>query len=1065
MMQIEDSYPLSPLQHGMLVHSMTDPRSGAYIQQLVCTLAEELNISAFQNAWRQIVTRHAVFRTRFNWQLSGEPLQEVYREVHLPFAYEDWSDMPRSLREERLQNFLHFDRRRGLKVDEAPLMRLAVFRYSNADYRWVWTSHHALLDGRSRLLVLRELFALYEQFLRGGNLELESPRPYREYVDWLSHQDLSAAEAFWRGALNGCATRISVTAKAATSEAEEAFGEQRVRLSERVTNELLSVAAKYQLTPNTFLQGAWALLLSRYTGERQVVFGAIRAGRHSAVKGAESMVGLVINTLPVCVEVCPRSSVLDWLKELHSHWVAMRAFEHTPLVEIQKWARVPDSMALFDSLVSFENYELGPALQKQSMHVNNQEFRLIGTTNYPLSITGYVGAEFVLDVTYDRGRFEDADIARMLDHLRTLLREMVSRPTATLSDLELLTDREKHQLIVEWNDTRKDYPKEQCIHAIFEQQADRTPDNVALVFGDQEVTYGDLNQRVNQLAGYLRRQGVGAEVLVAVCVERSLEMVIALLGVLKAGGAYLPLDAGYPKDRLAYMLHDTQAPVLLTQKHLAQNVPTKGLRVVCLDADWNLIAHEDKHNLASTTTADNLAYIMYTSGSTGKPKGVSVTHRGVIRLVKGSDYADLSEREVFLQFAPLSFDASTFEIWAALLNGGKLVLLPPHMPSLEELGDAVANSRVSTLWLTSALFQLLVENHLESLTRVKQLLAGGDILPVAPAIKLLNELPGCRLINGYGPTENTTFSCCHPMNSAADVGASVSIGRPISNTQAYILDSYLNPAPIGVAGELHTGGDGLARGYFNNPELTADKFVPDPFSSEPGRRLYRTGDLARYRADGNIEFLGRMDQQVKIRGFRIEPGEIETQLAEHPSVATVAAAVREEAGEKRIVAYVVPAPNRSIDIAGLKSFLQQKLPDFMIPAQFVLLDQLPLSPNGKVDRKRLPDPLSEKRWETSASIPPQTPIQRVLAKIWLAVLKLERIGIHDSFFDLGGHSLLATRVVTRIRRELNVDLPLRVVFDRPTLARLSAAVEDAMRNGQRTQTPAVALTRNLRERE
>jgi acyl-CoA synthetase (AMP-forming)/AMP-acid ligase II len=356
----------------------------------------------------------------------------------------------------------------------------------------------------------------------------------------------------------------------------------------------------------------------------------------------------------------------------------------------------------------------------------------------------------------------------------------------------------------------------------------------------------------------------------------------------------------------------------------------------------------------------------------------------------------------------------------------------------------------------------MVEDHIETLRGVKQLLAGGDILPVAPAIKLLNELPGCRLINGYGPTENTTFSCCHPMNSAADVGASVSIGRPISNTQAYILDSYLNPAPIGVAGELHTGGDGLARGYFNNPELTADKFVPDPFSSEPGRRLYRTGDLARYRADGNIEFLGRIDQQVKIRGFRIELGEIETQLAEHPSVATVAAAVREEAGEKRIVAYVVPAPNRSIAVAGLKSFLQQKLPDFMIPAQFVLLDQLPLSPNGKVDRKRLPDSLPEKRWETSASIPPQTPTQRVLAKIWLAVLKLERIGIHDSFFDLGGHSLLATRVVTRIRRELNVDLPLRVVFDRPTLARLSEAVEDAMRNGQRAQTPAIALARNLR---
>ncbi|MGH7824893.1 MAG: non-ribosomal peptide synthetase [Candidatus Binatia bacterium] len=1069
-MSIEDSYPLSPVQHGMIVHSLAAPDSGVYIQQLICSVHEDLNVPAFRRAWQAIVKRHAVFRTRFNWQVAGEPLQEVYSDVHLPFMHQDWTALPGIRQEEQLQDFLRADRRKGFKLDEAPLLRLAVFRCGRADYRWVWTSHHGVLDGRSRLLVLKEFFALYEQFCRGGILDLESPPPYREYIDWLLRQDLTAGETFWRRALSGFTAATPLVVERASVQPEgEYFGEQRLRLSERSTRNLLSLAELYQLTPNTFLQGAWALLLSRYSGREDVVFGATRAGRHSTAPGAQSTAGLFINTLPVRVRISPKKSLIPWLNEVRSQWIAMREFEHIPLIQIQQWSEIPPGHPLFETLVTFENYELDSALEKENKKHIKQEFRLIGATNYPLSVAGYLGRELLLNVTYDRRRFEDAAITRMLGHLRSLLEGMVSSSTSQLSDLPLLTAKERHQLLIEWNDTRKSYPKDQCIQQLFEQQVERTPENVAAVFGEQKLTYRELNQRANQMARYLRKHGVGPEVLVGVCVERSLEMVIAPLAILKAGGAYVPVDAAYPSERLDYMLEDTQAPVLLTQKKLLAGLPElsrsiPNRMVVCLD-DWSFLDREEPDNPVSPVTANNLAYVMYTSGSTGKPKGVSVSHRGVTRLVKGTDYAQLTDREVFLQFAPLSFDASTFEIWAALLNGARLEILAAHTPSLKELAEAIERRGITTLWLTSALFQLLAEDHVQNLSGVKQLLAGGDVLSAAHAKQVLSELPGCRLINGYGPTENTTFTCCYQMTSIEQAGDSVPIGRPIANTEVYLLDDHLRPVPIGISGELYIGGDGLARGYFNNPELTAEKFIPHPFGTEPGQRLYKTGDLARYLPDGNIEFLGRVDNQVKLRGFRIELAEIEAQLAEHPSVAMVAVAVREETGEKRIVAYTVPAANRIVDAAELRSFLQQKLPEFMLPAQFVVLYRLPLTPNGKVDRRALPAPDQSRPELKKSYAAPRTQVEETLAAIWAEVLRLERVGIYDNFFESGGHSLKVTQVISRVCDTFEVELPPGSLFDAPTVAGFAGRVVAALWITQGPQASAYAMTDDREEIE
>jgi amino acid adenylation domain-containing protein len=591
------------------------------------------------------------------------------------------------------------------------------------------------------------------------------------------------------------------------------------------------------------------------------------------------------------------------------------------------------------------------------------------------------------------------------------------------------------------------------------------------------LTYRELNSRANQLARYLRKIGVGPEVLVAICAERSLEMIIGLVGILKAGGAYVPLDPTYPKERLAFMLKDSRAPVLLAQSKLLEGLPgidhspseirnpqsaIHNLAVVCLDTGWDGTSAESEENPAHEVSFDNLAYVIYTSGSTGKPKGVSVTHRGVVRLVKGTDYAQLTDNEIFFQFAPLTFDASTFEIWGSLLNGAKLVVFAARTPSLEELGQALEQTRVTTLWLTSALFQLLVENQTQALASIKQLLTGGDILSVSHVKRVLNELPGCRLINGYGPTENTTFTCCYPMTSAADVGDSVSIGRPIANTEVFILDRRLNPVPIGVVGELVTGGDGLARSYFNNPELTAEKFIPNPYSDQPGARLYKTGDVVRYQRDGNLEFLGRIDHQVKIRGFRIELGEIESVLSQHPAVRETVVVAREDdrnadcglgiaegetenskseirnpKSEKRLVAYVVPKRQQTCTRSELNSFLRQKLPDYMLPSAFVFLDGLPLNPNGKVDRKSLPAPGWTRPGIEETFVAPRNGVERAIAGIWAEVLKLDRVGIHDNFFDLGGHSLKATQVMSRIRQAFELELPLRSLFEASTVAGLA----------------------------
>ena len=1047
---IADIYELSPMQQGMLFHTLCSPKSGVYFEQVTCAL-DKLNTEAFKQAWTQVVNRHPVLRTAFYWEELEKPLQVVHSKVDLPWIELNWQHLTQTEQQERLEAWLEGDRAQGFALEKAPLMRCTLIQLAAETYQFVWSHHHLLLDGWCLPILFKEVLAFTEAEEQSQDLYLPPPRPYRDYILWLQQQNLAQAEAFWRQALQGFHPTPLLDAPSNPPE----YDEQQFHLSTELTAAIESLARQHHLTLNTLLQGAWALLLSRY-GEKDVVFGTTVSGRPSALKGVESMVGPFINTVPVRVQ-CNQTELLPWLQQLQAQQVEREQYAYAPLVEIQGWSEVPRGTPLFDTLLVFENYPVSALQQGGSLEIGS--VRAFERTNYPLTVIAAPAQEMLIRFIYDK-RFEFGAIARMMGHLQTLLAGMVANPDTQISQLPLLTEAE-HQLLSEWNATETEYP-ERCIHQLFEEQVQKTPDAIAVVW-NQPLTYRELNARANRLAHHLQKLGVGPDVLVGLCVERSPEMIVGLLGILKAGGAYVPLDPTYPDERLEFMLADTQRSarsgsggcvehaqisVLLTQqRHLERFDPHQPQ--LCLDTDWE-IAGESEENPQNQAKPDNLAYITYTSGSTGLPKGVEVLHRGVIRLLYGVNYVRLDASQRILQMAPIAFDASTFEIWGALLHGASCVLFPPEIPTPKKLGDAIKKHDITTLWLTAALFNAVVDDDPQFLGGISQLLVGGEALSVPHIRRALAALPATQIINGYGPTESTTFACTYPIPEQ-DHLHSIPIGRPISNTQIYLLDRHLQPVPIGVLGELYIGGAGLARGYLNRPELTAERFVPNPFQSKVNQnsKLYQTGDLARYLPDGNIEYLGRIDHQVKIRGFRIEPGEIEAVLSQHSEVRETVVMAREEpADNKRLVAYLVPH-SPSLTIHSIRSFLQEKLPEYMIPSAFVLLPALPLTPNGKVDRRALPAP-DAAAFELT-HVAPRTPTQEILASIWAEVLGLE-VGIDDNFFAVGGHSLLATQLISRVRQTFSVELPLAHLFEAPTIEKLSFAIE-ALRVG--TQIPPI----------
>jgi len=1040
MENVEDIYELSPLQNGMLFHTLLTPGSGMYFEQVGFPLYGPLDVSSFERAWQKVLDRHTILRTSFHWKGLDKPLQVVHREVKLSVEYLDWSGLAAAGQDQRLDAFLARDRERGFELSEAPLLRLTAIALPDGVRYIVFSLHHLLLDGWSSDLVYQEAATIYDAYCRGEQAELPPCRPYGDYIAWLQRQDLSRAEAYWRRHLAGYEGPPPLgVGRPPGGHAHEnpEIDVRQIHVSRGTLDKLRQVARRHQLTLNTIVQGAWALLLSRYTGEDDVVFGATVSGRPGELERVESMIGLFINTLPVRARVSPNAQLVPWLQALQASELEARQFEHTPLVQIHAWSEVSREGPLFETLLAFENFPVAIRAQPQHGGLSTRSF---GKTNYPLAVAVLPDDGWWVRVMYAHPRFEADAIDRLLGHFETLLAAMADDPDRRLFEIPMLTDADGRQL-AEWNDTDTTYPCDATIQQLFEEQVRRAPHAVAVSFGGDHLSYDQLNRRANRLARRLRHVGVGPQRLAAICVDGPVELVTGMLGILKAGGAYVPLDPAYPEERLRFMLADSGAAALVTTGLLSASLPADGTPLLALD-DLEENPEDGRDDLPSATTAEDLAYVMYTSGSTGRPKGAAISHRAVIRTVRNTNYITLGPSDTIAQISNFSFDAVTFEVWGALLSGGRLAGIPKNVAlSPDDFAVALRSERISAVFVTTDLFNQLVRARADLFHSVGTVLVGGSAIDPKWMAACLRHGRPQRLLHVYGPTESTTFASWHLVERVPEGASSIPIGSPLANTQLYVLGRDVTPLPVGVPGEIYIGGDGLARGYLNRPELTAEKFVPDPFRRRPGARLYRTGDRGRRRPDGALEFLGRLDDQVKIRGFRVEVSEIEAVLREHPDVREAVVLAREDVpGTRRLAAYLVPA-NGEVSGAEVRRFLETKLPDYMVPSAFVLRDALPLTPNGKVDRKALAASGARLTVE-ERYVQPRSPAETTLAGIWARVLGVDRVGIHDNFFELGGDSIISIQIVARAR-EAGLNLTLRQLFDNQTIADLAAVAGSA----------------------
>ncbi|UHA73547.1 non-ribosomal peptide synthase/polyketide synthase [Paenibacillus sp. 481] len=1066
--EIENMYTLTPMQKGMWFHSALDRHTGAYFEQTRFMLQGVLDVDLFVKSLQELAKSHAILRTNFYSGWKEELLQIVYRNKSIGFAFEDVRHLAGAESSAYVDELIQADKDRGFDLERDALMRVTVVRLEDASYQVIWSSHHILMDGWCLPQLTQQLFAAYSAFVQQEQPDQSLVPSYSEYIEWLGKQDEQAAAAYWSGYLADYDQQTVLPLGKAQGKSDSYVAEHVVcDLSKSLSGRLSRVAKQHQVTLNTLLQAAWGIILQKYNGTSDAVFGSVVSGRPAEIGGIEEMIGLFINTIPVRVACTAETSFADVMEQLQEQALESGKYDYYPLYEIQ--ARSAQKQDLLNHIMVFENYPMEAQIEQAGAGAGDgdgselmiADVIVAEQTNYDFNLIIIPGEELIIRFDYNGQQYERASLERLAAHVVNVLEQIVSNPRIAVGELELATAVEQEQMVHAFNDTVVPYPREKTIHQLFEEQVARTPDAVAVKFASEQLTYAQLNDAANKLASSLQQTGVGVGSLVGICAERSLEMITGLLAILKAGGAYVPIDPSYPQERIVAMLEDTQVKVLLTQQHLQADLQSyvqslAGVQVVLLDAaaQDDVIGEMSSRASVPQMNGDDLAYIVYTSGSTGVPKGVCVTHRGVVRLVKSTNYVDIREQDVCLQGSTISFDAATFEIWGSLLNGAALTILPSGNVSLAEWADTIQQHGVTILWLTAGLFQVMVEHQLQGLQGVKQLLVGGDVVSKWHAKKVLEQFSGIRLINGYGPTENTTFTCCHDIKVEDLAAAAIPIGRPINNTQVYVLDGAKKPLPIGVVGELYTGGDGLARGYLNRPDLTAEKFVDHPFKQ--GERLYRTGDLARWLPDGSIDYVGRIDDQVKIRGYRIELGEVETHLLNVEAVQEALVVARSSAtGDKQLCAYYVA--DRLLSASELRSSLAQELPAYMLPSYYVQLETMPLTPNGKVDRRALPAP--EEHVQTGADyVAPRTPLEQQLARIWQAVLGLDQdqVGVHDNFFELGGHSLRATTLVSKLHKEENINLSLRDVFRYPTLEAMAQHIEAAAADGTE-QTEYVSI--------
>lgn len=1041
-------YPLSPLQQGILFHSVDTPESGAYFQQSVLTLRGNLDPMALQNAWQEVVQRHAALRTVFVWEHQEKPFQVVLDGVELPWRSLDWRGLSVADRLVKSEEFLENDRKRGFDLSKGPLFRVALVRLEERLYELIWSFHHLLLDGWSTMLVLNQVFEQYDAVVCNVDLVRAPTISFSNYISWLQKQSSDAAGKFWSNALQGLSNPMPIVKAPKTSRGRQSkFSSEEITLSESFTAELAGQARSRHLTLNTLVQGAWAALLSSYTGSVEPVYGLVVSGRPPSLAGVESIVGMFINTVPARMQLRPEESISAFLQRMQNFQSEASQFEYCSLAELQGWTDVPRTRGLFDCIYVYEstNSLVASADDRPGSGIKVESFHAFEQTNYPLCMVVGPGRRLLLRMNYDREYFEPADIRLMLTRVQRVLAQMCQNPDALIGSLDLVTAEELPQAAVVGNGPA--IPVTKCVHRLIEEQITRTPDAIAVVCADQRITYRELGLRSEYLTRRLRGLGITQEDRVAVLMSRSVNLVVSLLAVLKAGAAYVPLDAGTPDSRLEFMLKDCGVQVLLTDSNTAMRTGFSGTRINVSEiafTEKNPPSSVDPEPDAESPQLDQAAYVIYTSGSTGRPKGVIVTQRGFANYLANWVIAayPVSAGRGAVVSSSIAFDLTVTGIFGPLLSGREVWLIPEG-DETDGMANVLQNvGGFSMVKLTPAHLELLNQQigagRMAGCTH--SFVVGGEALGLQTVHTWLTSAPRTAIFNEYGPTEATVGCSVYQLPPTIGNSAAVPIGRPVTNTRLMVLDGWLRHVPEGIAGELFIGGDGLARGYIGRPEVTAEKFIPDPFSHRPGDRMYKTGDRARFLADGNLEFLGRTDEQIKIRGFRIEPGEIEVVLREFPPVKEAMVMVnRGTDGQAQLIAFVAPRADEDGE-RRLRDHLKSNLPGYMSPSRIVWLDRLPLNANGKVDRKALASMDHSSLELARQYVAPRSSSEATLASIWQQVLGVERVGINDDFFALGGHSLMMGQVAARIRQAFQVAVSPRLFFESPTVAEQIVAI-------------------------
>jgi len=1039
--------PLTWLQESMILSSRRAPRSGVYLVQDICKSAEELDSGLLQRTWRQVARRHAALRASVETPANGDLHLKIHADPDFRWQELDWTPITSPQAEEKLAAFLREDRERGFVLSEGVPMRFTLLRMPENCQTLVWTCHHALLDGRSLLVVWREWFELYDARRRGDEALLPDSGDFRDHLNVIEQQDMAAAEQFWREQLAGLAPTTEYVVDRLRLDSEvphEDFAKESRSLPEDLTREVRSFARRHDVSVNNLIQAAWAVLLGRYSGRRDVVFGVTRTGRRKEQRGGADGVGVFINTLPFRVSVEPSAHLLPWLRQLRGQWLALREFEHTPLDKIRQWSGA--SLPLFDSVLVYDHEPPGETLRKLGGAWLHRTFHRLQHTDSPLTVVAYGAPRLTLEIVHDARLFSQRTVSGMTKHLETLLLSFLSQKDGPLAKLKMLPEQEQDWHLRELNQTDAPFARDQCVHRLFEQQVQRTPGNTALEHREGTVSFQELNRRANRLAWLLRECGAGPEDVIALHVPRGPDVVIAVLAVLKAGAAFMSLDPALPPERLAVMWEDARPKFVLCSDAGVPGLAGCGCQALRLETLEHEIARQSTENLPDIAVPANAAYAMFTSGSTGRPKAVVVTHRSLVNHTQAvAGVLGISPADRRLQFASLASDVFVSEVFTFLCSGVALVFgLNRENTSLREFLRLLAERRITVTGLPASWWKewvsVLSTEGFELPQSLRAVAIGMERVDPA-TFRTWKHLVGRRIrsFNAYGPTETCPIVTIYEAGSSAWEGAShVPIGKPIANAKAYVFDSDGNVPPVGVPGELYIGGDAVGRGYLNAPELTAQKFLPDPFREDPAARLYRTGDLVYRLPDGNLIFLGRVDRQLKIRGFRVEPEEIEATLQQYPGVRECAVTTD---SRERLVAYITWARPEAPFADELRLHLSRSLPAHMIPGEFLVLSDMPRTFSGKIDLQALPRLEAKRLRPTSRFKRPSTPTEKRVAALWQEALGISCLGVTDDFFESGGDSLSATVLITLIEREFDREISLASLFQASTIARLAAMLE------------------------